>query len=65
MVNTTFIVYQSQLDYHEVIVTTPELEESVIHDYFHETCGRDLDEYERTEHTDSGISITVSGLRIL
>jgi hypothetical protein len=63
MTNTKFIVYQSQLDYHEVIVTTPELEESVIHEYFNEG-GRDLDEYERTEHTDSGITITVGNLRI-
>jgi hypothetical protein len=48
----------------EVLITTPELEEEFLKIWFHHT-GRDLDDYARTTHSDTGIRVRVSGLRVM
>ncbi len=71
-----FVVYES---YNEILVTTPELEASMLEDWdFVETAeekksksGRCLEEYDRIVYPDpkysvatSGVSITSSGFRV-
>lgn len=53
--NTTFITYSAD---DEIIVTTPELEEKTIEEYFWNPKNRDISEYDRVEH--KGEAITVS-----
>jgi hypothetical protein len=65
MNNIKFIVYHGQGMYEEeVLITTPELEEEFLKIWFHHT-GRDLDDYARTTHSDTGIRVRVSGLRVM
>ena len=66
MSNIKFIVYTSHAigDEPEVLVTTPELEEQFLDVWFLHT-GRDRDDYDRTEHGDTGIRVRNVGLRIM
>jgi len=66
MNNIKFIVYQNNTwsEEQEVLVTTPELEEQFLKIWFLHT-GRDLDDYTRTEHGDTGIRVRNVGLRIM
>jgi hypothetical protein len=66
MSKTKFIVYQTSIhsDFHEVLVTTPELEESFIKEWFTDS-DRDLEEYDRDEYNETGIPIRVAGLSVM
>lgn len=59
-----FIVYESMTDFHEIIVTTAEMEAETIRQFFTES-DRDLEDYDRTEHGDPCIPVRVGGLRFL
>jgi len=62
--NTFFIVYQSFGESSEVLVTTNEMESETIRMYFTEG-GRDLEDYDRTEHADPCIPVRVTQLQVL
>ncbi len=66
MSKTKFIVYQTSIhsSFHEVLVTTPELEESFIKEWFTDS-DRDLEEYDRDEYNETGIPIRVAGLSVM
>lgn len=64
MSDHTFIVYESMTDFHEIIVTTSEMEAETIRQFFTES-DRDLEDYERSIHGDPCIPVRVSGLRFL
>jgi hypothetical protein len=66
MNNIKFIVYQNNTwsEEQEVLVTTPELEGEFLKLWFDST-GRDRDDYDRTEHSDTGIRVRNVGLRIM
>lgn len=51
-----FIVYASN---DEVLVTTAELEEQMIREWFEEG-GRSLDDYDREVHADAAVAVTAS-----
>jgi hypothetical protein len=66
MSNIKFIVYTSHAigDEPEVLVTTPELEEKFLVEWFNHT-GRDRETYSRDEYDHTGIRVRVSGLRVM
>jgi hypothetical protein len=63
---TTFIVYKSNAigDDPEVLITTPELEEEFLDEWFNNT-GRDIETYSRDEYAHAGIRVRISGLRVM
>jgi hypothetical protein len=65
MSNIKFIVYQSFHDSSEVLVTTPELEKEFIKEWFGGGEFRDLGDYERTEHNETGILIRNNSLKVM
>jgi hypothetical protein len=65
MSNIKFIVYQSFHDSSEVLVTTPELEKQFIEDWFYVGADSDIEEYDRTEHDETGIRISSNSLRVM
>ena len=67
MSNTKFIVYQTSLgDFHEVLVTTSELEAKCIKEWFTD-ADRDLEEYDRMEYHENETCIQVrsAGLSVM
>jgi hypothetical protein len=66
MNSTTFIVYKSNAigDDPEVLITTPELENTFLYVWFSNT-GRDKETYSRNVYSDTGIRVRVSGLRVM
>jgi hypothetical protein len=65
MSNIKFIIYQSFHDNPEVLITTPKLEKQLIEDWFFVGSGRDIEDYDRTEHNETGILIRNEGLRVM
>ena len=65
MSNIKFIVYQSHIFYPEVLVTTPELEEQFINEWFGDGNERYRADYERTEHNETGILIRNNSLKVM
>jgi hypothetical protein len=65
MSNIKFIVYQSHWENSEVLVTTPELEKEFIKEWFGGGEFRDLGDYERTEHNETGILIRNNSLKVM
>jgi len=65
MSNIKFIVYQSHWENSEVLVTTPELEKEFIEEWFGDGNDRYLEDYDRTEHNETGILIRNEGLRVM
>ena len=66
MSKTKFIVYQSSFhsDFHEVLVTIPEMEKSFIKEWFTDS-DRDINEYDRIEYNETGIQIRSAGLSVM
>lgn len=60
-----FIVYQSHWDNPEVLVTTPELEQKFIEEWFGDGNDRYLRDYDRTEHNEMGIRVSSNSLRVM
>ncbi len=50
-----FVIYSSR---DEVLVTTKKRERKMLEEFFDETCGRDKDDYDRKEVSDSCVEIT-------
>jgi hypothetical protein len=65
MSNIKFIIYQTHIDHPEVLITTPELEKEFIKEWFGGGEFRDLGDYERTEHNETGILIRNNSLRVM
>jgi hypothetical protein len=65
MSNIKFIIYQSFRDNPEVLVTTPELEQEFIEEWFGDGDFRYLGDYERTEHNETGILIRNNSLKVM
>jgi hypothetical protein len=59
-----FIVYQTHIDFPEVLITTPELEQDMLNEWFNET-GRNLEDYDRTEHDETAIRVRSMGIRVM
>jgi len=64
MSNIKFIVYQTYIDFPEVLITTPELEQDMLKEWFNET-GRTIEDYDRREHDETGILVRNLGLRVM
>ncbi len=64
MNNIKFIVYQTHIDFPEVLVTTPELEQDMLKEWFGDT-GRDIADYDRTEHDETAIRVRSMGMRVM
>jgi hypothetical protein len=65
MSNIKFIVYQTHIDYPEVLVTTPELEKEFLNEWFGDGNERYLGDYDRTEHDETGILVRNRGLKVM
>jgi hypothetical protein len=65
MSNIKFIVYQTHIDYPEVLVTTPELEKEFLNEWFGDGNERYLGDYDRTEHDETGILVCNRGLKVM
>jgi hypothetical protein len=65
MSNIKFIVYQTHIDYPEVLVTTPELEQEFLNEWFGDGNERYLGDYDRTEHDETGILVRNRGLKVM
>jgi hypothetical protein len=65
MSNIKFIIYQSFRDNPEVLVTTPELEQKFIEEWFGDGNERYRADYDRTEHDETGILIRNNSLKVM